>query len=106
LGAKVLVVIFFFMVARWSWPRFRYDQLMSLAWLGMLPLGMVNVVFVAAWAQFGGRWVARAGVPDPWLMAACGWAVLLVAWVVATSLVPAASDNSPRHVPIEPSFEE
>ena len=37
--AKVLSVILFFMVARWSWARFRFDQLMSLAWLVMLPLG-------------------------------------------------------------------
>jgi len=28
---KVMGVILFFMLARWSWPRFRYDQLMDLA---------------------------------------------------------------------------
>ena len=43
LSAKVLVVILFFMMVRWSWPRFRFDQLMALAWKVMLPLGMVNL---------------------------------------------------------------
>ena len=47
LVAKVMGVILFFMLVRWSWPRFRFDQLMSLAWKVMLPLGMVNLVAVA-----------------------------------------------------------
>ena len=32
---------------RWTIPRFRFDQLMSLAWKVMLPLGLVNLVAVA-----------------------------------------------------------
>ena len=39
LVAKVMAVILFFMMVRWSWPRFRFDQLMALAWKVMLPLG-------------------------------------------------------------------
>ena len=58
----MLAVIFFFMLARWSWPRFRFDQLMSLAWKVMLPLGMVNLVMVAVWVEYGGRLAARAGL--------------------------------------------
>jgi hypothetical protein len=38
-------------------------------------------------------------------MAAAGWTVLAVAWLVATLLVPARSENSPRRGPIAPSFE-
>ena len=29
---KTLVIIFVFMWVRWSLPRFRFDQLMMLAW--------------------------------------------------------------------------
>ena len=47
LAAKILGVIVFFMLVRWSWPRFRFDQLMSLAWKVMLPLGLVNLVVAA-----------------------------------------------------------
>ena len=45
--AKFMLVVLFFMVARWSWPRFRFDQLMNLAWKVMLPLGLVNLVGIA-----------------------------------------------------------
>ncbi len=54
LHVKVLAVIVFFMMVRWSWPRFRFDQLMSLAWKVMLPLGLVNLVVVAVWEEYGG----------------------------------------------------
>src|SRR5689334_14010060 len=46
LSLKICLVIVFFMLVRWSWPRFRFDQLMALAWKVMLPLGMVNLVAV------------------------------------------------------------
>jgi NADH-quinone oxidoreductase subunit H len=103
--AKVLAVIFFFMVARWSWARFRFDQLMGLAWLVMLPMGLVNVVYVAVWQEYGGRLSEAWGVLPTWGAVACGWAVCLATWLVATLMVPAASDNRPRRGPIFPSFE-
>jgi NADH-quinone oxidoreductase subunit H len=46
--AKVAGMIFFFIWARWSLPRFRYDQLMNLGWKVMLPLSLVNIVVTAA----------------------------------------------------------
>jgi NADH-quinone oxidoreductase subunit H len=52
LTAKVLGMILFFMWVRWSWPRFRYDQLMDLAWKAMIPLGVLNLVVSAAAQQF------------------------------------------------------
>ncbi len=45
-------VILFFMMVRWSWPRFRFDQLMTLAWKVMLPLGLVNLVAVAVVIEY------------------------------------------------------
>ena len=109
LNVKVLGMIFFFMLARWSWARFRYDQLMSLAWLVMLPLGMVNLAYVAIWEEYGGQWAKSAGFSPPAAMAACGWAVLFAAWYVATMMTPAMSDNRPRRQPpgsnVRPGFE-
>jgi NADH-quinone oxidoreductase subunit H len=48
---KVSAVIVFIMWIRWTLPRFRYDQLMDLAWKRMIPLALVNVVATAAVLQ-------------------------------------------------------
>lgn len=44
---KGLLFCFVFMQLRWSLPRFRYDQLMSLGWKGLFPISVVNVVVTA-----------------------------------------------------------
>ncbi len=44
---KVVVLIFFQMLLRWSLPRFRYDQVMNLGWKILLPLGLANIVITA-----------------------------------------------------------
>src|SRR5262245_62174563 len=49
--AKVAFMIFFIMWVRWTLPRFRYDQLMDLAWKSMIPLALVNLVVTAAIVQ-------------------------------------------------------
>lgn len=46
--AKMGFLLFFFLWIRWSLPRFRYDQLMSLGWKVMFPLSLINIVWVAA----------------------------------------------------------
>jgi NADH-quinone oxidoreductase subunit H len=44
---KLLVLMFFFIWVRWTLPRFRYDQVMSLGWKMLLPLAIANLVFNA-----------------------------------------------------------
>lgn len=44
---KMALVLFFFLWIRWTIPRFRYDQLMSLGWKVMFPLSLLNIVWVA-----------------------------------------------------------
>ena len=41
--AKLIFMIFFQMLVRWSMPRFRYDQVMNLGWKIMLPLSIANI---------------------------------------------------------------
>ena len=50
--AKVSVFIVVIQMLRWTIPRFRFDQLMSLAWLCLIPLAMVNIVMVMVVKQF------------------------------------------------------
>ena len=42
--AKVIFMIFFQMLIRWSFPRFRYDQIMKLGWKILLPLSLANIL--------------------------------------------------------------
>jgi NADH-quinone oxidoreductase subunit H len=47
LCAKVAVCLGFFVWVRWTFPRFRYDQLMRLGWKVLLPIAIVNLILVA-----------------------------------------------------------
>jgi NADH-quinone oxidoreductase subunit H len=52
---KGLIFCFVFMQLRWTLPRFRYDQLMSLGWKGLFPLSVANVVVTAIVLVFFGK---------------------------------------------------
>jgi NADH-quinone oxidoreductase subunit H len=51
ISVKVALVILFMMWVRWTLPRFRYDQLMNVAWKSLIPLSLVNLVATAAIVQ-------------------------------------------------------
>jgi len=100
LSAKIFGVILFFMLVRWSWPRFRFDQLMNLAWKVMLPLGLANLVTVAAVEEFRPALVAALG--PGWAGAtavAVPWAVFFLGWIAAGMLTPSGTDNRPIRAP-------
>jgi NADH-quinone oxidoreductase subunit H len=46
--AKIAVCMAVYVWVRWTFPRFRYDQLMRLGWKVLLPVAIVNLIFVAA----------------------------------------------------------
>src|SRR5207245_6306203 len=58
-AAKMAFFILFSMLVRWTIPRFRFDQLMGLAWKVLIPLALANVVSVMVVMQLG--WT-------PWLL--------------------------------------
>ena len=47
--AKLLVILFFFIWVRWTFPRLRYDQLMNFGWKVLLPASILNVLIAAVW---------------------------------------------------------
>jgi len=47
---KTFFCVFLALWVRWSFPRLRIDQLLKLEWKILLPIGMVNILLMAAWA--------------------------------------------------------
>jgi NADH-quinone oxidoreductase subunit H len=46
IAVKMVLFIIFFMLIRWTLPRFRFDQLMGLTWKVLLPLALINIICV------------------------------------------------------------
>ncbi len=78
IGGKVVVFIFMMMWVRWTLPRFRFDQLMRLAWQGLIP--MTLGLFVLATV------LLYTGHQQSPLWALSGNAVILVIALAAAGL--------------------
>jgi NADH-quinone oxidoreductase subunit H len=56
-AVKSIVVVFVIMWIRGTWPRFRIDQMLGLAWKVLVPVSLVNLLWVAV--------VLKLPVPAP-----------------------------------------
>ncbi|MDP7070685.1 MAG: NADH-quinone oxidoreductase subunit NuoH [Phycisphaerales bacterium] len=69
---KVFVLVFLTMMVRWTLPRFRFDQLMRLAWEGLIPLSLLVLLMTSVFVYLG--WT-------PWLWAGSLGCVAVV-WLI------------------------
>jgi NADH-quinone oxidoreductase subunit H len=44
---KVAIFLYCYLWFRWTWPRYRYDQLMKIGWQWLLPLAIGNLIVTA-----------------------------------------------------------
>ncbi len=73
--AKVGAIISFIMLIRWTLPRFRFDQLMTLTWKVFIPLSLCNLLGMMIVKQYDlSRW---------WMLP---FSILLVVAATGTSL--------------------
>ena len=68
-AVKTGFFLFVFIWIRWTLPRFRYDQLMSLGWKTMLPLALAYIVIIAATILA----LDYFGSTQPWLQRSSAW---------------------------------
>ena len=56
-AAKITLLLFVMMWIRWTLPRFRFDQLMKLAWRGLIPIMLLMLLLCTLVIHFapGGR---------------------------------------------------
>ena len=99
---KTLIVIFVFMWVRWSLPRFRFDQLMMLAWRALIPISLALLVMTAIvvyiWAP-SHEVAMRVDGWMAWALLAGNVAVLLVSMLVSVVLPPPPETNRKVRVP-------
>jgi NADH-quinone oxidoreductase subunit H len=86
---KVLAVIVLIMLLRWTIPRFRFDQLMGLAWKVLIPLSLGNVLFVMTALQFG--W-------PHWTMTLSSLVLFLGAGAIGVAQAQGAMRKGPRRI--------
>ncbi len=93
---KTLAIIGVFMWVRWSLPRFRFDQIMDLAWRALIPISLAQffVTALVIWLFTG---TERAFMRLPGRMALAllvANIVLLAVTMLISTLIPAGADTN------------
>jgi len=92
-AVKMVLFVSFYMLIRWTIPRFRFDQLMGLAWKVFLPLTilcLLSVVFVRHFDPTGAEWYWQR-----WALGAVSIVLMLLAAVVGLRM-----PNPPHKTPL------
>ena len=94
--AKTILVLFVFMWVRWSLPRFRFDQLMDIAWRGLIPISLALTVGTALLVYYtGGRTLDGMSGPEALIFLAMN-IVILIGTVAVSMMLPAPPPTNRR----------
>jgi len=91
---KVTAFLFFYMWMRWTLPRFRFDQLMNLAWRGMIPIALAGLLITATVVYF-----EREGLGHARLFILGGNLLLFVVTLAFLAKRPPSAHNKRIPVP-------
>ena len=84
MAGKTFLVLALGIALRWTLPRFRFDQLMRLAWEGMIPTALLVLTCTAVFMYFGlAQWMWAGSL-----------GCLAIVWVVGPKLPRSASPNA------------
>jgi NADH-quinone oxidoreductase subunit H len=93
--AKTIFIIFVFMWVRWSLPRFRFDQLMMLAWRALIPISLALLMMTAVIIYYSNGASSSTGVDGAMALELLGANVVTLAVImfISTLLPPAPLTN-------------
>ena len=93
--AKVVAFLAFYMAIRWTLPRFRFDQLMNLAWRGMIPLSL-GAFLISTFVVYL-KVQVNLDMPSLWL--GVGNAAFFIGTLVVLRMLPKKNRNLRVAVP-------
>lgn len=93
---KAIVILFIFMWVRWSLPRLRFDQLMDIAWRGLIPISLALTLGSALLVYFTkGATLDKVNELEAVYFCVMNFAVLFGA-VIASRMLPAPPPTNRR----------
>lgn len=100
---KTLLIIFVFMWVRWTLPRFRFDQLLNLAWRALIPMMLIlllaTAVVMYVFAPSDARFMEGRGIGGlTALMLLVANIVVALGAMVISTMIPAQPDVNRRMV--------
>ena len=95
---KTFIVLFGFIWIRASWPRLRVDQIMGLAWKGLLPLSIINLFVVAIEVFIFNPGENGLSTTDLWIMTGVNWGITIIAIFVTFNLLGQSKLKRPEPV--------
>jgi NADH:ubiquinone oxidoreductase subunit H len=79
LGAKTTFFLMLYLFVRWTIPRFRFDQLMGLAWQLLIPISIIHLVFAM---------IVREYEISKWVLTVCSLGLFFAAALFGTRQKP------------------